>query len=306
MMNIYVAEPQSIDLIDLKRYFPQEQLIDLFEGSTNFDRCDAKDFEILLIRSETVVDAQIKEYFPDLKAIIRVGTGLDKIDLLYCEKEGIRVYNAAGANADAVSEYVITIILYALRRLYLLDDDALLSWDRFRFTGKSLQSQSIGLVGFGNIGRLLHEKLEGFHCRSFVVFDPYVDENTLPEGVRKVDSISQLIESSTIISLHLPLTTETQHIINHQLITSFKEGAILINTSRGEVVDEDAILQVLATRKDILYIADTVSNEPYGDKRLFLRDNIIVTPHVASLTMESEENMLKIALDNFLAGKFVV
>jgi phosphoglycerate dehydrogenase-like enzyme len=249
------------------------------------------------------VTDQIKSFFPNLKNVIRVGTGLDNVDLAFCKREGIAVYSAAGANADAVAEYVVSVMLLVLRRLYQLTEQDAIDWNRLKFLGASMSEQTIGLVGFGNIGKLLHKKLSGFSYKTFFVYDPYINPVDAPEGVTVVTSIEELMKQSTIVSLHLPLTEETRNIINKDKLRLLAKDAILINSSRGGIVDELAVLELLNASAQFVYVADTVIDEPHGNRELFGHERVIVTPHIASLTTQANVQMTEVALDNFLSNK---
>lgn len=302
-MYIYVTEPDRIDQDELVGAFGGTQ-IELFQGSPSFAGNTERDFDTIVIRSETIVNKDIKQLFPKLRNVVRIGTGLDNVDLDYCKQANINVYNAAGANADAVSEYIVAIILYILRKLNTLTEKDLVEWNRFKFIGHSMTDQTIGLIGFGNIGRLLYEKLSGFRYKGFLVYDPYINAQNIPAGITMAGSVDEILKKSTIISLHVPLTLETEHIINAKNLALLQPDALLINASRGGVVDEAAVLEALSHR-EFIYAADTVRNEPHGNQELFRHNNIVVTPHIASLTSASERDMIHVAIHNFQQGKNV-
>jgi phosphoglycerate dehydrogenase-like enzyme len=302
--TVYVTEPDLIDLSIVTAKLPQESFL-VVGGSSSFEQSKQYPYDTLLIRSGTKVTDQIKTFFPDLKHVVRVGTGLDNVDLDFCKREGIAVYNAAGANADAVAEYVVSVILVALRKLHQRTQQDVLDWNRLKFLGSSMNEQTVGLIGFGNVGRLLHKKLSGFELKGFLIYDPYIDTANVPEDVKKVETIDELIQLSTIVSLHIPLTDETKNIIGNDRLALLNKDAVLINSSRGGIVDESAVLDLLNDGSPFTYIADTVENEPHGNPALFNNDNIIVTPHIASLTDSANRQMLETALDNLLNSKSV-
>ncbi len=299
---IYVTEPEAIDVGSVKELFSARY--ELYSGSTDFTGHIPESCTTLLIRSATNITPSIKNTFPNLKHIIRVGTGVDSIDMDFCNKEAIRVYNAPGANADAVSDYVVGMMLLALRKYHTLTDKDIASWNRFKFVSHSLSSQSIGIIGFGHIGREVHKKLRGFNCRDFFVYDPYVSQASLPEDVESMASVDAVLARSNIVTLHLPLMPQTRHLVNAGNLKLLPKHAILINASRGGIVDEAAAAET-ARSHDLVYVADTVENEPHVAPDLRQEANIIITPHIASLTEESERSMLTLAVENYLHGVYL-
>jgi phosphoglycerate dehydrogenase-like enzyme len=295
--NLYVSEPGMIDTDRLKQLLPENFRITA--GDTTFSGSQDATHQVLVIRSGTHVGSSIKQSFPNLEAVIRVGTGLDNVDLDFCKAEGIAVYNAAGANSDAVSDYIVCMMLVALRKFNQLTEADVTGWNRTKFTGHSMSARTVGIVGFGHIGRLVHQKLAGFGCQGFVVFDPYLNSE-LPDGVQRVDDLDKLLRSCDLVTLHVPLLPETKYLINKDNLPLLKDGSILLNASRGGVVSEADVL-AYAQDHDITYIADTVEGEPRASEALRADPHVIVTPHIASLTKESEDAMLETAVKSYLA-----
>lgn len=300
MKEAYVTEPEVIDLQQLRQLLP-ESSYSITAGKLELEESFKSGAQVLIIRSATNVTEEFVDHFPNLKAVVRIGTGLDNVDTDFCKTKGISVYNAPGANADAVAEYVTAIILYVRRKLHLLTKEDIQSWNRFKFTGQGLSGRTVGIIGYGNIGRLLHKKLQGLGCSSFLVYDPYLTEETAQKNNVDLVSLKKLLSESDIISLHLPLTNETKYLLNSKNLTAIKDGAILINASRGGVVEESAILSMIG-KKDFTYAADTVEGEPHVNSELLHSDQIVVTPHIASLTTDSEEAMLRTAIENYIKG----
>lgn len=295
--TVYVAEPEAIDTT-LIRDELEVAGYDIFMGKPDFSGTIPESSQALLVRSQTKVTSGIKDAFPDLTSIIRVGTGLDNIDVEYCKANGISIYSAPGANAGAVSEYVVMMMLVALRKLHTLTAADISAWNRYKFRGRSLVDQSIGIIGYGAIGRLVYSHLRGLGCSSFYIHDPYINEAALPEGV-KLSPLDDVIENADVVTLHLPLTRETEYLIGGEEIGRMQPGAVLINASRGGIVDEQAAAGAAKSDK-IIYVADTVRGEPAINEALLGSDNIIITPHIASLTDSAETAMLRVAVDNFL------
>lgn len=302
MNTVYVSEPDAINIALVRKTLDEDW--EIIEGNPSFsgedeniERCS-----VLLIRSATTVTSAIKETFPSLRHIIRIGVGVDNIDMGFCNREGIAVYNAPGANADAVSDYVVGMMFHALRKLHLLTQQDVAAWNRFKFTGRSMAGRTIGIIGFGNIGRQLFRKLQGFNCKAFFVYDPFVKKEDMPEGATYAASVEEVLRSSDIVTLHVPLIPSTKHLINKDNLALLPEEAILINASRGGIVSEADVTEYMQEHS-LIYIADTVEGEPEVSKALLNTTNVIVTPHIASLTKEADDNVVVVALENFLDHK---
>lgn len=298
---LYITEPEVINSKTIKGLLSSDY--EVIQGNTSFDGTPA-DCTTIIIRSETTITSAIFEKIPKLAHIIRIGTGVDAIDIDFCNKNNIAVYNAPGANADAVSDYVIAMIFSALRKINTLSRKDVETWNRFKFTGHSMSSRSIGIIGFGNIGKQIFHKLQNFGCAGFYVYDPFVDAKDLPHGVTHAASVEEVLEKSNIVTLHVPLIPSTRYLINKATLHLLGSDSILVNASRGGIVNENDVIEY-AKQNDLTYIADTVENEPHASNSLIDSENTIITPHIASLTHESEENMIKFAVDNFLKGVYM-
>lgn len=300
MNKLYVTEPNTINIQLAHKMLPEDW--EIVKGDPSFSGKDIEDCSTLLIRSATTITAEIKEIFPNLHHIIRVGVGVDNIDVDFCDQEGIAIYNAPGANADAVSDYVVGMMFHALRKLHLLTQEDVVTWNRFKFTGRSMAGRTIGIIGFGNIGKQIFSKLQGFNCKEFLVYDPFIKEEDLPKGATYAASVEEVLRSSDIVTLHVPLLPTTKYLINKANLTLLPDEAILINASRGGIVNEAEITTYMQEH-NLIYIADTVEGEPDVSELLLTTQNAVVTPHIASLTKEADDNMVIVALENFLSQK---
>lgn len=305
MSNLfYVTEPNVINLDNLSEEL-EVNAIKVINGTTDFEGAGVQPYDTLVIRSETHINNTIKSIFPSLKNIVRIGTGLDNIDIEYCRSEEIAIYNAAGANADAVSEYIVGMMLYSLRRINQLEYDDVLQWNRFKFVGGSISDQNIGLIGFGNIGKSICKKLGGFEYKALYVYDPFLSKDDVPAGVELVESIDEILRRCSVISVQVPLTDDTAGLLGERELSILKNDTTVVNVSHGGVVDEAAVLKCFSTENGKLYIADSVVNEPHGNIELYAHKQVVITPHIASLTHASEREMVRTAILNFLQGHAV-
>jgi phosphoglycerate dehydrogenase-like enzyme len=298
--KIYITEPNVINMHIVRKLLGDNW--NIVEGNPAFDGTNIEDCSALLIRSATTITPSIRNTFPKLRHIVRVGVGIDNIDMSFCDHEGIAIYNAPGANADAVSDYVVGMMFQALRKTHLLSRHDIKEWNRFKFTGRSMAGRTIGIIGFGHIGKQIFSKLQGFNCESFLVYDPFIKEEDMPEGTTYASSVEEVLRNSDIITLHVPLIPSTKYLINKKNLALLPEEAILINASRGGIVNEAEITQYMREH-DLVYIADTVEGEPEVSETLLDAANVVVTPHIASLTKEADDNMVIVALENFLGHK---
>jgi len=231
--------------------------------------------------------ADVLEAADQLKVIIRFGVGTDNFDLTAMREKGIQV--GVIANHNAVAEFALTLILSAMKNLPRCDAAARNGkWSRFPM--RELSGKTVGLVGFGRIGQRLAELLQGFGTE-ILAYDPYM--NTKAAEERKVCPVSmeELLRRSDVVSLHLPATEETHHLINSQTIEKMKDGAYLVNTARGALVDEKALYDALVSGKLGGAAQDVFEKEPVtADNPLFGLTNNVVTPHVSALSYETNYN----------------
>ena len=232
-------------------------------------------------------DREMLDGCDNLKVVTRFGVGTDNFDLQAMRDMGIQV--GVIANYNAVAEFALTLILSVMKNLPRYDQAARAGkWSRFQM--RELTGKTVGLVGFGRIGRRLAELMSGFGV-TILAYDPYMNEEAAKE--RKVQSVSleELLERSDVISLHLPSTKETYHLINKENIGKMRDGAYLINTSRGALVDEEALYEALACGKLSGAALDVFEKEPVtADNPLFGLEQTVLAPHVSALTYETNYN----------------
>ena len=232
-------------------------------------------------------DADMLAAAPNCRVIIRFGVGLDNFDLDAMRKQGIQV--GVIENHNAVAEFALTLMLSALKHLPQYDTVVRQGlWSRFPMY--ELRGKTVGLVGFGRIGKRLAQLVRVFDAK-VIIYDPYVTEETAQQlGVQKVE-LDQLLQDSDIVSLHLPSTPQTKHFINADTISRMKTGAYLVNTSRGGLVDEAALVEALRSGKLSGAGLDVYAVEPVQKGNpLFELENVTLAPHVAALTKETNYN----------------
>ena len=249
--------------------------------------------DAVIVRNQTRVDATLLEHGASLKAIGRLGVGLDNIDLEAARDRAIPVVLARNANAVSVAEYVMAAILQCSRNLFAADEDVRAgNWDRRRFTGSEVYGKTLGLVGIGEIGQRVARRATAFGMR-VLGYDPHVapyDYPIVETGVELVD-LDTLLGSSDFVSLHVPLNPSTWHLFSWATFEKMKPGAWLINAARGGVVDEADLARALEGGLLGGAVLDVLEEEPVSKTSPLLRqDRVVFTPHVAGLTEEAQVN----------------
>jgi len=244
-----------------------------------------ENFDGVIVRSATKVTEEVIANAKKLKVIGRAGVGLDNIDLEAAKKRGIKVLNTPGATSPSVAELALAMILAICRNL-VKGTTSLKEgkWEKKKLRGRELCGLQLGILGTGKIGSELAEKT---HALGMNV----VGHRRHPTGEEavKMVSLDELLSTSDVISIHVPLTDETRHMISYEEFEKMKDGAILINCSRGGIVDEKALYDNLVSGK--LYGAgiDVYEKEPPGDNPLFALDNVVLTPHIGAQTREGQD-----------------
>lgn len=245
---------------------------------------------VIIVRSRTKITKKVIDAAPNVKIIARVGVGLDNIDTEYAESKGIKVLNAAEAAMNAVSELVIGHMI-ALSRNIPNADDGLKNgkWLKKELVGSELRGKYLGIIGVGNIGRnvgriakCLRMNLIGYDI--FPINQDYVREVSMI----KTD-LKTLLENSDFVTCHVPLTEKTKHLINSETLSYMKPTSFLINTSRGEIIDEKSLFTALTEKRIAGAALDVFEVEPPTNTELLNLPNMICSPHIAAQTKEAQE-----------------
>ena len=224
---------------------------------------------------------------PNLKLVVRFGVGTDNFDLEAMKRRGIAV--GVISNNNSVAEFTVALILGIMKNLHRFDN-AVREGKWSRFTMRELKEKTVGIVGFGRIGRRLAQLLQGFDVK-ILAYDPYMNEAAAAKLCVTPVSLDTLLAESDVVSLHLPATPQTHHLINRETIAKMKDGAYLVNTSRGVLIDESALKEALESGKLAGASLDVFEREPITkDLALNSVDNILLAPHVAALSVETNYN----------------
>ena len=245
------------------------------------------------------IDSQAILSANNLKVIARYGIGYNNIDLEAAKSQGITVTNTPGSNSKSVAELTVALMLNLLRPVIQCNQQTKEGkWPRYK--GFSLEGKSIGLIGLGAIGKEVARRLTGFDC-IILAYDVYQDNQFAKQYNIKYVSLDDLLDKSDVVSLHIPGTPETKSMVNDHFIDKMKNGAWLVNTARGDLVDEDALIRGLESDKLRGVALDVFQEEPpeVGNPLLGM-NNVILTPHMGAHADSATNNMGRMALNDLL------
>jgi len=276
-----LVESPDID-VDVKKNLTVQELKDIIH-----------EYDALVIRSATKVTADIIEQAHNLKVIGRAGIGLDNVDIPAASKRGIVVMNTPEGNTITAAEHTIAMIMSLSRNIPQATASLKQgNWEKKQFEGWEIFNKTLGIIGVGRIGRLVSERAKSLLMK-VIAYDPYIK----PKSIEKLDvepvSFNELLQKSDYITIHTPLTDETKNMINKETISKMKQGAMLINCARGNIVDEDDLYEALKSGHLAGAALDVFSKEPPGMSNLMSLPNLICTPHLGASTKEAQDKVAK-------------
>jgi (S)-sulfolactate dehydrogenase len=286
-------EPAAIDV--LKKDFRVHWDRELWNKRSELEKL-VRDLPGLIVRNRTPVDKALLDLAPKLKVVGRLGVGLDNIDVAECERRGIDVCSARGANATSVSEYAITMAMVLLRGRAYRDTQRLVAgeWPREELgRGVELAGKTFGIIGLGSIGSTGARKARALEAR-VIASDPYLPDTNENWNVAQKVSLDELLATSDVVSIHCPLTPETRGLIGPAQLARMKKGAILINSARGGIVDERACAEAVRSGHLGGAALDVFDHEPIKSEagEVFAGlSNVILTPHISGVTVEANHRV---------------
>jgi D-3-phosphoglycerate dehydrogenase len=262
--------------------------------------------DALIVRSATQVTAELLGIAGRLRVIGRAGTGVDNIDLEAATRAGVVVINTPGGNSIAAAEHTFSLLLALARHVAQANRELRDGrWERRKYMGVELAGKTLGIVGLGRIGREVAHRALGFRM-DVLGYDPYVSD--VDRGVRSVE-LDELLARSDFVTLHLPVTPETRHLIDADRLECFKPGARLINCARGGLIDEAALYAALESGRIAGAGLDVFESEPPEDRRLVDHPRVVATPHLGASTQEAQDRVgIEIAekVRNYLDSDVIV
>jgi len=247
------------------------------------DMSRLKDADVLCVRSKTKPNKEFIDSAPNLKLIIRGGVGIDNIDSAYCKEKGILVRNTPSASAIAVAELVIAQMLTIQRRIVEAHNSTSAGkWEKKQLKGAEIYRKTLGLIGVGRIATEVARRAKAFEMK-VIAYDPYVKEHEIAELM----SLEEVLKSADFISLHIPFTEETADLINKDTLGLMKANAVILNTARGKVINEDDLAEALKAGTIRYAGIDVYRQEPPEGSPLIGLDNVLLTPHLGASTGEN-------------------
>ncbi len=265
-------------------------------------RCATLGVDAIMVR-QGKINAAVINASPALKVIVKHGVGVDNVDIAAASARDVPVLRSMGSNALAVAEHTITLGLTLLKQIAPLDRAIKGgAWPKPTFIGRDIAGSVIGLIGFGAIGRETGRLAKALGMR-VLVLDPMTSADSMRQsGFEAAAGLDELLTSADIVSLHCPLTNETRNLIDAKRLSQMKPDALLVNTARGGIIDETALLEALREKRIGGAALDSFSVEPPpADSPLWSLDNLIVTPHVAGVTKGSAVQMAETAARHIIS-----
>jgi D-3-phosphoglycerate dehydrogenase len=277
--------------VDVRSTITQSELVNAVVG-----------YDAIVVRSRTKVTAQVLEAGERLRAVARSGVGLDNVDLEVAERRGVKVVNSPEASSNAVTELTLGLMLSLARKIAEADTSMKRGeWAKGRLTGIELSGKTLGIIGFGRIGSALAEKAANLGLR-VVTLNRNIERMSRHLEKVGIDAVpfEELLAASDFVSLHVPLRPETRHMIGREQLRAMKDGAFLINTSRGGVVDEEALREALVNGKLAGAALDVYEREPPADTSLTGLANVVCTPHIGASSVEAQRENSTIVAEKLI------
>lgn len=259
------------------------------------------EYDVLVMRVDPAINKEILDAAKNLKVIGVCSVGLNHVDLETAKAKGIQVFNAPGLNANAVAELTLSKMLDMARHTIPADTDVKVNknWDKYKFVGSELRGKTLGILGFGRIGRRVGELGRAF-MMDVVAYDPFLKPEDFEKEHSKGMEIDELLKVADYISIHIPLTPDTKDLFNAASIEKMKSGAVVLNMSRGGIVNEQDMYEALKANKIGGYATDVMENELAAgglgegagfDSPLFECENFIVTPHLGAQSTDASRDI---------------
>ena len=249
-----------------------------------------RDYDVIVVRSRTKITKEVIQNANKTKIIARVGVGLDNIDTEEASKQNIEVINAAEASITAVSELVIGLMLSLSRSIPFANNETKKgNWVKKNLTGIELKGKYLGIIGLGKIGRNVARLARGLRM-NLIGYDVVpIDKGFIQEVSLITTDLKTLMESSDFVTCHVPLTEQTKYLVNKEMFSNMRSSSYIINTSRGGVIEEAALIEALKNNKIAGAALDVFEVEPPSNKELLELPNLICSPHIGAQTMEGQE-----------------
>jgi len=288
-MKVLVAAPLHEKAIEILKNAGLEVVYEEYPNQEKLKEL-VKDVSAIIVRSKPKVTKEIIDAAPSLKVIARAGVGLDNIDVEYAKSKGIEIVNAPAASSRSVAELAIALIFNVARKVAFADRKMREGiWAKKQCMGFELEGKTLGVVGFGRIGYTV-AKIANAIGMKILLYDVIKNEERAKEVGGRFVELEELLRNSDVVTIHVPLLESTYHLINEEKLKLMKPTAILINTSRGPIVDTNALVKALQEGWIAGAGLDVFEEEPLPkDHPLTKLDNVVLTPHIGASTVEAQE-----------------
>ncbi len=264
--------------VDVRKGISKEEILSIID-------C----YDGVIVRSKPSITEEIIQKGKNLKVVARAGVGLDNVDVNCCQGFGVKVVNSPQASSDSVAELAFGLMLAVSRNIARADKlTREKRWEKKSLIGHELNGKILGIVGFGRIGRNVG-KIAKACGMSLIAYDPYLTNEQIKGGGAEPFSLEELIERSDVITLHVPLIESTRNMISDKEFEMMKSNAIIINTSRGGIIDEEALYRALTRGKILGAGLDVFEEEPPLNSKLLECDNVVLTQHIGASTYEAQK-----------------
>ncbi|WP_407432652.1 phosphoglycerate dehydrogenase [Methanobrevibacter sp.] len=259
------------------------------------------EYDGIIVRSRTKVTREVISKADNLKIIARAGVGVDNIDLDAATEKGIMVVNSPESTSITVAEHTMGLLLSMARKLSIADKSVKEGkWEKKRFMGVELRNKTLGVIGMGRIGSQVVNRCKAFEMDA-VAYDPYLPEEVAKQMGVELTDLETVLKKADFITIHVPLTPETKHLISNKEFEIMKDTAFITNCARGGIIDEEALYDALKNNKIGGAALDVYEDEPPAeDSKLFELDNIVLTPHIAASTKEAQRDAAIIVADEII------
>lgn len=263
--------------VDVKKGISKEEILSIIES-----------YDGVIVRSKPNLTEEIIKKGKNLKVVARAGVGLDNIDVNCCQGLGVTVVNSPQASSDSVAELTFGLILAVSRNIPRADKlTRAKRWEKKSLMGHELNGKTLGIVGFGRIGRSVGKIAKACGMK-LIAYDPYLNDAQIKEGEAEPVKLEDLIKRSDVITLHVPLIESTKNMISEKEFEMMKDTAILVNASRGGIVNEEALYMALTSGKILGAGLDVFEEEPPINSKLLECENVVLTQHIGASTYEAQ------------------
>ncbi|MBY7142802.1 phosphoglycerate dehydrogenase [Virgibacillus sp. NKC19-3] len=289
--HILIADPLSEEGIQPLRETKNMNIVIDTNATAEELAVKIKDFDALLVRSQTQVTSELIRHASNLKIIGRAGVGVDNIDLDAATEHGIIVVNAPNGNTNSAAEHTMAMLMSLSRKIpqafHALKHQ---QWDRKKYMGIELKNKTLGVVGLGRIGAEVASRAKGQRM-NVIAYDPFLTAEKADKMGIDYGTLQDVLKAADFITVHTPLLKETKHLLNTEAFQIMKDGVQIINCARGGIIDEEALYEAILSGKVAGAAMDVFEKEPFLDHKLLDLPEVIATPHLGGSTIEAQENV---------------